>query len=155
MNSIINESLINLTLSADDKKTAITQLAKQIQLDERLNDFDAYLEEVFRREALSTTGIGFGVGIPHGKTDAVKIPTVAFGRSVEGIEWESLDEKPVHMVFLIAVPESASSNAHLKILAALSRRLMKEEFRQELMQSKDEASLLSQLNEIFELALQK
>lgn len=154
MNSIINESLIDLTLSAGDKKTAITQLAKQIQQDERLNDFDAYVEEVFRREDLSTTGIGFGVGIPHGKTDAVKIPTVAFGRSVEGIEWESLDEEPVHMVFLIAVPEAAASNAHLKILAALSRRLMKEDFRQELMQSKDEASLLSQLNEIFELALQ-
>lgn len=154
MNTIINESLIDLSLSAGDKRTAITQLAAQIHQDERLNDFDAYVEEVFRREDLSTTGIGFGVGIPHGKTDAVKVPTVAFGRSVEGIEWESLDEKPVHMVFLIAVPEAAASNAHLKILAALSRRLMKEDFRQELMESKDEAALLGQLNEIFEAALQ-
>lgn len=154
MNTIINESLIDLSLSAGDKKQAITQLAKQIHQDARLNDFDAYVEEVFRREELSTTGIGFGVGIPHGKTDAVKVPSVAFGRSVEGIEWESLDEKPVHMVFLIAVPEAAASNAHLKILAALSRRLMKEDFRQELMESKDEAALLGQLNEIFEAALQ-
>lgn len=154
MNTIINESLIDLSLAAGDKKSAITQLAQQIHKDERLNDFDTYLEEVFRREELSTTGIGFGVGIPHGKTDAVKVPTVAFGRSTDGIEWESLDEKPVHMVFLIAVPEAAASNAHLKILAALSRRLMKEDFRQELMESKDEASLLGQLNEIFEAALQ-
>ncbi len=154
MKPIINETLIDLSLMATDKKTAIQDLAKQIQSDDRLNDYDSYIEEVFRREDLSTTGIGFGVGIPHGKTDAVKIPTVAFGRSVEGIEWESLDDEPVHMVFLIAVPEAAASNAHLKILAALSRRLMKEDFRQELMQSKDEASLLSQLNEIFEVALQ-
>jgi len=154
MNTIINESLIDLSLSAGDKKAAITKLAEQIHQDARLNDFDAYIEEVFRREELSTTGIGFGVGIPHGKTDAVKVPTVAFGRSAEGIEWESLDEKPVHMVFLIAVPEAAASNAHLKILAALSRRLMKEDFRQELMNSKDESALLGQLNEIFEAALQ-
>lgn len=148
MSIIMNEKLIKLGIDSDNKEGTIKELAKLIDNEGRLNDFDEYVKEVLKREELSTTGIGFGVAIPHGKTNAVKVPTVAFGRIESGIEWQSLDEKPVYMVFLLAVPEEAASNAHLKILAALSRKLIHDEFRNNLLEINDEEKLIESLEEV-------
>lgn len=151
MSEIINEKLIKLNINSNNKEEVIKELARLIDGEERLNNFNEYVEEVLKREELSTTGIGFGVAIPHGKTKAVKVPTVVFGRTESGIEWQSLDEKPVHMVFLLAVPEEAASNAHLKILAALSRKLMNEDFRQNILEISNEKKLMQSLEEIFSI----
>lgn len=153
MNNIINKKLVKLDIDGNNKKEIIVELAKLIDEEGRLNSIDEYIEEVFKREELSTTGIGFGVAIPHGKTNAVKVPTVAFGRTKNGVEWQSLDGKPVHMIFLLAVPEKAASNAHLKILAALSRKLMDENFREELLTANSEEKLIESLETIFTNAL--
>ncbi|PAB57864.1 PTS sugar transporter subunit IIA [Anaeromicrobium sediminis] len=149
MDKIIVKDLINLSLRAKDKENAIKEMASMMESCQRLNDKEEYIRVVMEREGLSTTGIGFGVGIPHGKSNSVNIPTLAFGRSREGIEWQSLDDKPVHMVFLIGVPESSASNEHLRILALLSRKLMDENFRKNLMEIENEDELLSILGEVF------
>lgn len=154
MSNMINEKLIKMELEGKTKEEIINELAEAINTDNRLNNFEGYISEVLDREKLSTTGIGFGVAIPHGKTEAVKVPTVAFGRSKAGVQWESLDGQPVHMVFLLAVPMEAASNTHLKILAALSRKLMNEDFREELLSVEKKDSLLSVLDDIFKQALQ-
>lgn len=154
MSNMINEKLIKMELEGKTKEEIINELAEAINKDNRLNNFEGYISEVLDREKLSTTGIGFGVAIPHGKTEAVKVPTVAFGRSKAGVQWESLDGQPVHMVFLLAVPTEAASNTHLKILAALSRKLMNEDFREELLSVEKKDSLLSVLDDIFKQALQ-
>lgn len=150
MSDIINKNLIKLNIQNNTKEEIIKELASLINNEDRLNDYKAYLEEVLKRERLTTTGIGFGIAIPHGKSSAVKIPTVAVGRVSEGVEWESLDEKPVNVIFLLAVPEEAASNQHLKILAALSKKLMDEQFVHELFNSADEDGILQVLSSVFE-----
>jgi len=149
MSDIINENLIKLDIQSDRKEEIIKVLANLINGEGRLNNYETYLDEVLRRENLTTTGIGFGIAIPHGKCSAVKIPTVAVGRISQGVDWNSLDDKPVHVVFLLAVPEEAVSDQHLKILAALSRKLMNEQFIHELFNSVDEDDLLQLLSGVF------
>ncbi|MPW25668.1 PTS fructose transporter subunit IIA [Alkalibaculum sp. M08DMB] len=149
MNNIINKNLIKLDVQANSKEDAMKELISLMEAEGRLNDVSCYTEEVLAREALCTTGIGFGIAIPHGKCGAVKNPTVAFGRITTGIEWKSLDGDPVNMIFLLAVPKESESNEHLKILAALSRKLMNEDFRNDLLSIQDESALLTLLETIF------
>lgn len=148
MNSIINKNLIELDMDCISKEEGINRLAQLIDNEERLNSFGEYVEEVLKREQLSTTGIGFGVAIPHAKTNAVKLPTVAFGRIKKGVDWQALDDNLVHMIFLLAVPEEAASNAHLKILAALSRKLIHEDFRNQLLSLDSQEELVEFLETI-------
>lgn len=147
--NIINKNLIKLNIKDKNKEEIIKILANIINDENRLNNYEEYIEEVLHRESLTTTGIGFGIAIPHGKCKAVDVPTVAVGRISTGVEWESLDGGPVQVVFLLAVPEEAASDQHLRILAALSRKLMNEEFRHELFNSDDEEKLLELLSNTF------
>jgi fructose-specific phosphotransferase system IIA component len=145
--SIINENLIKLNISNNSKEEVIKTLANLINNENRLNDYDSYVEEVLYRENIITTGIGNGIAIPHGKCKAVKVPTIAVGRINEGVEWDSLDDKPVNIVFLLAIPEEYVSDKHLRILASLCRKLMHEQFVQELFNSDNEEILLTLLLE--------
>lgn len=149
MSDIINKNLIKLNIQNNNKEEIIKELASLINNEDRLNDYNIYVEEVLKRERLTTTGIGFGIAIPHGKSSAVKIPTVAVGRVSQGVEWESLDEKTVNVIFLLAVPEEAASNQHLKILATLSKKLMDEQFVHELFNSADKDGILQVLSSVF------
>lgn len=94
------------------------------------------------REEKGTTGVGKGVAIPHVKSDAVKKPAVAFGRSKIGIDYGSMDEKLSHLFFLITVPEE-SHDKHLKLLAQLSRQLIHDDFRNNLLEAKNEDEVMS------------
>lgn len=151
---IINANLIVLDLALSDKESIIRTLAQQIEQEQRLNDYEAYVSEVLHRESLTSTGIGYGIAIPHGKCQAVDIPSVALCRLQNPVDWESLDGSPVQIVFLLAVPEAAANNHHLKILAALSRKLLDDAFRRELCTSTDKESLLNLLTKLFANALQ-
>lgn len=125
---------MDLDVSETEKFTTIKHLAKLMK--ERLVDVDKYVEDVKARELISTTGIGDGVAIPHAKSAWVKVPTVVVGKSMKGIEWESLDDEAVNMVFLIAVPEG-EGNEHLKILQVLAVSLMDDDFKEELENATD------------------
>jgi fructose-specific phosphotransferase system IIA component len=148
MDNIINVNVIDLHLEGSNKDAVMEYMADLINQDGRLTDKEEYIKSVKEREATFTTGIGFGVAIPHGKSDAVKVPTVAFGKCREGMDWQSVDDKPVYMVFLIAVPKQADSNQHLKILAALSRKLMHDGFRKEIAETEDKEKVCSILETI-------
>tara|TARA_B100000965_G_C19566632_1_gene747140 strand:- start:961 stop:1410 length:450 start_codon:yes stop_codon:yes gene_type:complete len=141
MGKIIEIDLIDLELDCLSREEAIEAMAELIDKCGRLNDKEEYVRVVKEREKLSSTGIGFGVSIPHGKSNAVKCPTLALGRVRQGVEWQSLDGEPVNIVFLIAVPQE-SSNQHLKILAALSRKLMNKEFIKQLKETNDKKELI-------------
>lgn len=129
---ILKPEFIQFEMKETEKVSAIKELANTFVVEGVVQNDAAYLEAVMKREQESTTGIGFGVAIPHGKSSAVAKPSLAFGRSIEGVNYESMDGKPVHLVFLIAVPET-SNDEHLRILSKLSRKLMHEEVRQSLM----------------------
>lgn len=146
---LINEKLIKLDIKKNKKEEIIRELSNLIEGEGRLNDYDNYVSQVLDRENMTSTGIGFGIAIPHGKCNAVKIPTIAFGRLAEEVEWKSLDDEPVQAVFLLAVPEEAASNEHLKILAALSRKLLDESFREKLFKINNKQELLNLLSDVF------
>ncbi|MDT2659449.1 PTS sugar transporter subunit IIA [Enterococcus hulanensis] len=129
---VLKPAFINFDLQATDKLAAISELANTFVSKGVVTNESVYSEAVMKREEESTTGIGFGVAIPHGKSAAVTEPSLAFGRSQAGIQYDSMDGKPVHLMFLIAVPET-SNDEHLRILSKLSRKLMHEDVRQKLM----------------------
>ncbi|WP_291479630.1 fructose-specific PTS transporter subunit EIIC [Corynebacterium sp.] len=108
----------------------IRALAGQAERQGRLSEAEV-VEAALAREAQSTTAVGNGVAIPHARSAAVGVPTLAFGRLRTPVEWDAPDGGAVDLVFLIAVPEDAGKQ-HLRILATLARALMKEDFRESL-----------------------
>jgi PTS system fructose-specific IIA component len=128
---LLTEDTIRMELDAQRKEECIEKLAATLGELDILSDQRSFVNAVLERETLGTTGIGFGIAIPHGKSSAVKRPSIAFARLKAPIDWQSLDDQPVTMVFLSAVPEE-SANEHLQSLASLSRKLIHEEFRDRL-----------------------
>lgn len=143
MNELITPKLILLDAEADSKEEIIRKLAKLIENEDRLIDYDGYVAQVFKREEEFATSFGFEVAIPHGKSDAVKSAALAFARLKNDIQWS--EEEKVKYVFLIAVPESEAGDRHLRILAQISRGLMREEFRNKLKNAENEEELLQAL----------
>lgn len=135
-NKLFDVKYMDLNLKTTEKFETIAHLANLAK--DRLFDVDKYLEDVKKRENISTTGIGDGVGIPHAKSEFVNIPTVIVGKSKQGIEWESLDDEPANLIFLIAVPEG-QGNEHLKILQVLAVSLMDDDFREEILKETDKS----------------
>lgn len=130
MDNLITKELIVLDLDLSSKEDVIKAMARVIEEQGRLYDYNNYVKQVFARENNFSTAIGFEVAIPHGKTDSVKNASLAFARLKNEIQWS--DEEKVKYVFLIAVPETEAGDTHLKILAQISRKLMREEFREKL-----------------------
>lgn len=149
LHDIINENLIKLSLDGSTREEVVSELTDLLYKNGVICSKADFIEEVKKRESLCTTAIGMGIAIPHGKCGNVIKPAVAFGRSSSGISWDSMDGNPVHMVFLLAVPESGAGNQHLQLLAMLSRKLMHDDFRKGLMAAKDKIQLLSMLHSIF------
>src|SRR5699024_11637159 len=103
----------------------------------KISDKETVKDEILNREKQSTTGVGDGVAIPHAKTKAVEEAAIAFGRSIEGIDYEALDGQPSHLFFMIAAPEGAN-DTHLQALARLSTILMRKEIREQLLEATTE-----------------
>lgn len=135
LSSLINPEKILLSLDVQDKEECIEAMAGSLQKAGHIQDMQEYLEAVFSRELAGSTGVGFGVAIPHGKSAAVSHTGLAFAKLANPIEWKSLDDQPVSLVFLIAVTEEKAGDEHLQILAAVSRKLIHEDFRQSLFEA--------------------
>lgn len=136
--------LLNCDLT--DKEAIIRHLAQHGQAVGLVDNVEAYVQSVLHREAEYSTGVGYGIAIPHGKSSAVKEAFVIFTR-VTDVDWQSLDGTPVDMVFQIGVPESDAGDQHLRILAQLSRKLMKDEFRQALREAASVEAVLATFKE--------
>ncbi|WP_308406997.1 fructose-specific PTS transporter subunit EIIC [Streptomyces sp. AC555_RSS877] len=139
---------VKVSLDARDKEAAVREMAGLLARSGKVADGDELVRTALRREEQGTTGLGEEIAIPHAKTDAVTAPVVGFARSVEGVEWGSLDGTKAKLVFMIAVPEADASDEHLRILALLSRKLMDAGFRARLTAAADEAAVLGVLGEI-------
>ncbi len=148
LTALINEGLISLNLDAKTKEETIQKMADKMQQAGSLSDINQYSKAVLERESKGSTGVGFHVAIPHGKSIGVEKPALAFAKLLNPIDWQSLDGEPVTIVFLIAVPEGDTSNEHLKILSTLSRKLIHEELRNELQAAKTEQDVMNILDTI-------
>ena len=143
---LINEDLILMKMPAENKGDAIRMLAEKAAALGRVNDVNVFCQSVLHREADYSTGMGFGVAIPHGKSESVNEPLLMFA-TVDSLDWQSLDGKPVDLVFLIGVPADDASAVHLKILANLSRRLIKDDFRSQLRAAVTSSDVMNVLTE--------
>lgn len=128
---LLKMETIELELQSTSKATVIDELVRKLDKAGKLSDPIKFKEAILAREAQSTTGIGEGIAIPHAKTNAVKTPAIAFGRSKAGVNYQSLDGEPAHLFFMIAASEGAN-NEHLQTLSRLSGFLMDLNFREKL-----------------------
>jgi fructose-specific phosphotransferase system IIA component len=109
-------------LKARTKQEALVEMVDAVAASDVVTDRAALLEAVRERERILSTGIGLGIAIPHARIDAVRRFVVAIGRTAAGIDFESIDQKPVHIVVLIAGPKD-TQKPYLELLAQLSKRL--------------------------------
>lgn len=140
LEQMLKKEYLNGNLQAKNKTEALSELSEIVIKDSlnlnKLNIYDALLQ----REKLGSTGIGDGVAIPHGRISSLEQVIVAFGRSKNGVAFDSIDGKPVHIFFLLLAPENSTSQ-HLKTLAKICRMLKTGNFRQRLLDAESTSDL--------------
>lgn len=139
---MFSKNRVTFDLKAKDKMGAIDELIALLAADGKVSDPERFKEAVLMREEEFSTGIGMGIAIPHGKSDAVLEPSMVFGKSKVGVDYESMDDKPAHLFFLIAVPVE-SSDLHLRALSEISRNLMHSDVREKLMKAESFEEFIS------------
>ncbi|MEC0544496.1 fructose-specific PTS transporter subunit EIIC [Bacillus inaquosorum] len=143
---LLTKHTIKLNIESKEKENVIDEMVTVLDKAGKLNDRQAYKEAILNRENQSSTGIGEGIAIPHAKTASVINPAIAFGRSKDGVDYESLDGQPAHLVFMIAATEGAN-NTHLEALSRLSTLLMREEIRKQLLEAESEDAIIDIINQ--------
>jgi PTS system nitrogen regulatory IIA component len=133
-------------LTAKTKAGVLAELSSHMAKHQPGVDAEALRKVLEERELLASTAIGDGIAIPHGKMDAVGHLVGALGRSVEGIEFESIDGKPTHLIFMLVAPAS-STGVHLKALARLSRLFRDADFRARLLAAPTDAAMYQVISE--------
>lgn len=147
---LLRKDVMLLDLQATEKKAVIEEMIQSLVNHGYVTDFETFKEGILAREALTSTGLGDGIAMPHSKNAAVKEATVLFAKSNKGVDYESLDGQPTDLFFMIAAPEGAN-DTHLAALAELSQYLMKDGFADKLRQ----VTSPDQVIELFDQASEK
>jgi nitrogen PTS system EIIA component len=140
MDQILKIGFLNENMLAKTKTEALEELVNALIKGGLKLNCAKVIEVLQQREKLGSTGIGDGLAIPHGKISSLDEIVVAFGRSKKGVDFDSLDGKPVHIFFLLLAPEN-SVGQHLKALARISKMLKKANFRQKLIETDSKSDL--------------
>jgi PTS system nitrogen regulatory IIA component len=127
-------------LQASNKRGALEELAKTLTNGPDGLSLQTVMDVLLERERLGSTGIGDNVAIPHGKLPQLSELKLSFGRSLKGVDFDSMDGKPSHLFFLLLAP-AGSAGLHLKALAKISRMLMSQPFRDNLMKAPGAAEI--------------
>jgi PTS system nitrogen regulatory IIA component len=143
---ILDKRLILPKIASKTKEGVLRELVHVLARVEGQIDEDRMTEILLERESLGSTGIGEGVAIPHGKSKEVKKILASFGRSLPGMDFQSLDGKPTHLFFLLIAPEN-SAGMHLKALAEISRLMKNQTFRKRLMDAPSAEEIYSLFSE--------
>lgn len=143
--SLVTPHQVVLDMTTADRTSAIRTLAETFVTERRVSDLEAFLGDIRRREDLMATGLPGGIAIPHSRSPHVAQPSMAFGRSTDGIDWGAADG-PAKLIFLIGVPEGGQSD-QLAVLAQLARRLTKTTFRDQLLTLKNPQAICDLLDE--------
>jgi len=147
LSEILKPEFIISNLKAHDKKGALEELSGVITDQEPSLNKGYLLQVLLERERLGSTGIGEGIALPHGKVRKLDRLLMSFGRSLEGLSFDSIDDQPAYLFFLLVAPEN-SAGAHLQALAKISRALKDSNFRQRLIDAKSE-------DEIYRIIVEK
>ena len=143
---LITKEAIDLNVKATNKKDVIEKAVELMQHNENINNKEEYLKLVMKREEEGSTGVGEEIAIPHGKGESISEPGLAAMVIPEGVDFDSLDGKPIKLLFLIAAPNS-KDNLHLEVLSRLSALLMDEKFRKKLLNAKTKEEFLKIIDE--------
>ncbi|MFO7832325.1 MAG: PTS sugar transporter subunit IIA [Desulfuromonadaceae bacterium] len=133
---LLDYSAVEAHIKAESKEELLEEMTDVMLRSAPMLDRSQVLSVLQERERLGSTGIGDGVAIPHGKIADIKQMYLAFGRSVKGVDFDSMDGKAAHLFFLLIAPEESIS-AHLKTLARISKLLKKERARRQLLEAED------------------
>ena len=142
ISDILKQDFIIADLKATDKTSALREVAQFLEQRGAIQDHNRLLQALLEREQLGSTGIGDNMAIPHAKSGEIDQIITVFGRSQAGIEFESLDRKPVHYLFLLLAP-TASTGQHLKALAKIARLFKSSALREEILKAENSASIYS------------
>jgi len=145
---ISKDSIIS-NLKSNDKIHAIKELARLLQKKGKIDDMENALERVLERESFDSTGIGLGIAIPHARINTVDHLVCAVGRKRDGMEYRSIDGKPVHFIFLILYPP-ADSHKYLYFISSLSRLVLNENLVERLIEAPNSTSMFKVLDEASE-----
>ncbi len=138
---VLQKNAILVGLESHDKKGVIEELVTPVAHIAGV-DHENLVRVLMERERLGSTGIGGGIGIPHGKLKSINSLVLGFGLSRKGVDFESIDGRPVYIFFLLVTPEN-STGAHLKLLAQISKILKNEPFKQRLLNAADSDEIIS------------
>jgi len=147
LTQILQPNCVKVPVENKEKEAAITELVDLLDTNGLLLDRNVALDAVLTRERTQSTGTGAGIAIPHGKCNAVKKLIMAIGIAHEPIEFDSVDGKPVRILILLVSPTD-QTGPHIQALAAISRLMLNEEFKQKLEQTASADEVYGLLNEI-------
>ncbi|MCY9096803.1 fructose-specific PTS transporter subunit EIIC [Bacillus inaquosorum] len=148
LTDIISPELIEPHLSGETRDDIINEMIQTLSDRGVLHSESGFKQAILNREQQGTTAIGMNIAIPHGKSEAVRKPSVAFGIKRSGVDWNSLDGSDAKLIFMIAVPKESGGNQHLKILQMLSRKLMDDSYRKQLLSVQTTEEAYKLLDEI-------
>jgi len=144
--TLLNERLILPDLKGTTKQHVLEEIVEHLASVQTGINAGELLKALLEREKLGSTGIGNGIAIPHGKLAGLSDIVLVFARSTDGVPFEAIDGKPIHLIFLLVAP-AHSTGGHLKALARLSRLLKNDEFRQTLLAAPTAADILNTIAE--------
>lgn len=139
---MITINTIEFDVNLHTQQEALEKITEILMKERRIDNKEEVLKGYVARENECTTGIGFGISIPHCKIENVLKPTIVFLKLKNKVEWNSLDEKPVTLVIGLAIPKKDEGTLHLEILACLASNLMEDEFKDALFSIDDKNTLI-------------
>lgn len=146
INEVLNEKLVDIDMYAENKNDAIIKMVDMLDKNGILRSKQDFLNDVFEREKTSSTGVGMGIAIPHGKSKSVIRTVVSIAKLHAPVDWNSLDGTPVIIVFLFAVPEG-DDILHLKLLSRFASMLIDDDFREKLIIAKTKSDILNVIDQ--------
>ena len=146
IDDILKKDSIIANLAGTNKEEVLREITDFLQKLSLIKDKETLFNTLMEREKLGSTGIGENVAIPHGKSDELSQIITVFGRSLKGLDFESLDQKPVHFVYMVIAP-SNSTGQHLKALARISRLFKNQDLREGILKLQDANQIYSLLLE--------
>lgn len=139
---LLDEKFILTGFKSNQKDKIINELIDLYKQSDKVNDLEKVRMAVLEREKVMSTGVGKGFAIPHGKTNAVNDVIAAFGKTEEEIDYDALDGKPVHLIFLLVGRDDMVSK-HIKLLSRISRMMNKDEFRTKLINANSKEEIIT------------
>ncbi|MCZ0716891.1 PTS fructose transporter subunit IIABC [Aerococcus kribbianus] len=146
LSELFHEELMDLSLTTESKDATLNHLASLMTASNRLADKESYVDALQAREAQSTTGVGDEIAMPHAQDESITEAAIIFGRSKDGIEWESFDGQPAKLIFMIAAPKGGSDE-HLSALAKLSSVLMNPEAKAAILAANNPAEVIAAIDQ--------